>query len=295
MTGKKKDKVATAGDTMRNVQHIYFQIVIYYSRGGIVRFISLFVHLFYLFNQVDKMIGASIKSCGQSNLAHDGTRDWDDGLRSWLDKEYPDWKDLHRTYMVPPSFESKGNEAKGKSAEEKMYDKLQELGLKNNEPMFVVHSFGYSEHVPGNGRKRSWVMGETDFVVIHRNHGPIFFQVKATETGDKYKEAEEQLRKDKIAFLRYCQKLEEGMVKEKISVRKITEVFKNVPGYVALPNCKRAESINIPDNTLFQEDFRSAEAFSIWWNQNIGRSAHPPLTQAIYEHLVMWYVSLYMH
>ncbi len=279
---KENEKLATARETMRNVQHIH---TIKGCTARLILYLFICSHPFY---QVDEMKGAKLKSCGQKNLADDGTRDWDDGLRFWLDKEYPGWKDPQRTYMVPPSFESKGNEPKWEGAEKTMYDNLQELGLKNNEPMFVVHSFDFSEHVPGSGRKRSWVMGESDFVVIHRNHGPIFFQVKATETGDKYKEAEEQIRKDKLALETFFKKLEKGVVEDKISARKVTEVLKNCPGFVVMPNCQRGQSVCTQDNALYQEDCSSSEAFSIWWEEKIGRSQHPPLDQTVFEHLVMW-------
>lgn len=231
------------------------------------------------------MIGAPLKSCGQKDLADDGTRVYDDVIRSRLDQEYDDWRDPKRTYMVPPSFKGLSNDTDvGGKAEEKFYNLLQEQGQNNNEPMFVAHSVRFSEHVPGNGRDRSWVMGESDFVVIHRIHGPIFFQVKATETGNNYKKAEDQIYKDKVAlensFKRY--------VKENMTTRKAAEPFKNCPGFVVMPNCPRSRlSVRIEDNVLFQDDCSSSEAFSSWWNEKIESAEHPPLDQKAFEFLVM--------
>lgn len=231
------------------------------------------------------MIGAPLKSCGQKDLADDGTRVYDDVIRSRLDQEYDDWRDPKRTYMVPPSFKGLSNDTDvGGKAEEKFYNLLQEQGQNNNEPMFVAHSVRFSEHVPGNGRDRSWVMGESDFVVIHRIHGPIFFQVKATETGNNYKKAEDQIYKDKVAlensFKRY--------VKENMSTRKAAEPFKNCPGFVVMPNCPRSRlSVRIEDNVLFQDDCSSSEAFSSWWNEKIESAEHPRLDQKAFEFLVM--------
>ena len=231
------------------------------------------------------MIGAPLKSCGQKDLADDGTRVYDDVIRSRLDQEYDDWRDPKRTYMVPPSFKGLSNDTDvGGKAEEKFYNLLQEQGQNNNEPMFVAHSVRFSEHVPGNGRDRSWVMGESDFVVIHRIHGPIFFQVKATETGNNYKKAEDQIYKDKVAlensFKRY--------VKENMTTRKAAEPFKNCPGFVVMPNCPRRRlSVRIEDNVLFQDDCSSSEAFSSWWNEKIESAEHPRLDQKAFEFLVM--------
>ena len=241
--------------------------------------------IFYLNNpQVDKMIGgATLKSCGQENLADDGKRSWDDEVRIRLDQEYDDWKDPKRTYMVPPSFQGMSNDADvGSKAEEKIYNLLHEQGQNNNEPMFVVHSFRFSEHVPGIGRERSWVMGESDFVVIHQMHGPIFFQVKATETGKKLQEARNQIYKDKLGLENYFKR----MVKENISTRKATEPFKNCPGFVVMPNCPRRQpSVCRQDDVLCQED--CGEAFSNWWNEKIKSAVHPPLDQEVFEYFVM--------
>lgn len=237
------------------------------------------------------MIDAPLKSCGQKNLADDGKRVWDDEIRSRLDHEYDDWRDPKRTYMVPPSFQGMINDKDvGRKAEEKFYNLLHEQGQNNNEPMFVVHSVDFSEHVPGSGRERSWVMGESDFVVIHRMHGPIFFQVKATKTGKNYKEAEEQIYKDKVALENFLRKMR---VKGNISTRRATEPFKNFPGFVVMPNCPRSQlSVCIQDNVLCQEDCSSPEAFSNWWNEKIESAEHPPHDQTVFEHLVMRFVGL---
>ena len=245
---------------------------VFYFKGSIwcEKLSFLFDHVLIFDPQVDKMIGASVKSCGQRNLADDGKRVWDDEIRSRLDIE---------------SFKGASNDADvGRKAEEKLYHLLHERGQNSNEPMFVVHSFDFSEHVPRSERKRSWVMGESDFVVIHRRHGPIFFQVKATETGKKYKEAEVQIRKDKLALENFFKKMEQG----NISSKKVTEEFKNCPGFVVMPNCPRGLlSACIQDNVICQEDCSSSEAFSRWWDEKIESAKHPPHNQTVFEHLVM--------
>lgn len=221
---------------------------------------------------------------GSGDLSNDRGREADDHIRTGLDREYPEWKNPTKTYTVPPSFPRKHCGNNGVKAEEAVYNLLQQLGEQNKEPMFVVHSVDFSEHIPGSGRKRSWVMGETDFVIIHRKHGPIMIQVKATEDGKAYKEAEEQLRKDKLVLQKYYEKL----VKGKISGKKTIELFKNFPAFVAMPNCKRgAGSVCIKDNALYQEDCSSLEAFADWWQKRIASAEHPVVSQTVFEHLVM--------
>lgn len=236
--------------------------------------------------QVNKMIGAPLKSYGQENLADDGTRVWDDELRSRLDKEYSDWKYPKGTYMVPPSFKGLGNDAdEGKKAEEKVYNLLHDLGREKNEPMFVVHSFNFNEHIPGSREKeKTWVIGESDFVVIHRKHGTIFFEVKASKTGNGCK-ANNQICKDKLVLKNFFKK----MLKGNISATKATEVFWNCPGFVVLPNSPRGQqSVCTPDNFLCQEECSSLEAFSRWWDEKIGGARLPLPDQTIFEYLVMW-------
>ena len=231
------------------------------------------------------MIGSSLKSCGQKDLEDNGKCEWDDGIRSGLDREYPDWKNPCKTHMIPESFPRKANNEKGLHAEEVVYNLLQQLGEQNSEPMFVVHSFDFSEHIHGYRRKRSWVMGESDFIIVHKIYGPIFIQVKGTDSGNKYKEAEEQLRKDKLALENFFKKLSAG---GKFSKRKASEMFKNYPGFVAMPNCRRGQSVLVQENVLYQEDCSSLEAFTKWWNNNISSAQlHPAVSEEIFEFLVM--------
>ena len=115
------------------------------------------------------MLGFQVKSCGQRDLSDDGNRPLVDSLQRGLDVNYPDWKNPLRTYMIPDTFPHKANFDKSAQAEEVVYELLRQLGTKNNEPMLVVHSYKFSEFVLGHTDKkqRSWVMGESDFVIIH--------------------------------------------------------------------------------------------------------------------------------
>ena len=172
------------------------------------------------------MLGNSVKISVQNDLADEGKHNMVDGICLGLDGEYPNWKTPTQTYMVSDSFPSRKGD-KGSSAEYIIYSLLQECGANLKEPMFVVHSCPFSEHIPESERKRSWVMGETDFVIIHKIHGPIYIEVKATDTGKSFKEAEEQLQKGKLALMRRF----ENAVKGEIPTRQVIEIFKNFPAF----------------------------------------------------------------
>lgn len=87
--------------------------------------------------------------------------------------------------MVPGEFLSRKRKPdKGEETEKKFYDLLQEFGeiRSEPEPMFVVHSYKFVEMISewnkeSSKEEKKWVAGEHDFVIIHRQHGIIFFQV----------------------------------------------------------------------------------------------------------------------
>lgn len=228
-----------------------------------------------------------LSSIEQNNLADEGKCDIVDGIRHGLDREYPDWKSPSGTHMVPDSFPSHRSN-RGSIGEEHIYNLLHQFGTQRKEPMFVVYSFVFSEHIPDSGRQNSWVMGETDFVLINKNHGPILIQVKATDTGKNHKEAAKQLQRDKVALQVRFEKAVEG----ELSKRKVKELFKCIPAFVAMPNCPRPPELCALDNALYQEDCSSLEGFDEWWNDKVGNARHPDVSSEMYENLVIRYAAL---
>ena len=223
------------------------------------------------------MLGNSVKISVQNDLADEGKHNMVDGICLGLDGEYPNWKNPTQTYMVPESFPSRQGD-KGSSAEHIMYCLLQKCGEQRKEPMFVVHSCLFCEHIPESGRKKSWVMGETDFVIIHKIHGPIYYiEVMATDDGKSFKEAEEQLKKGKLALQEHFEKSEKG----EISRRKTREVFWNLPTFVAMPNCPHPDPPCARGNILYREDCSSLVNFDQWWNKNVVNAKHPAVNQKI--------------
>ena len=229
------------------------------------------------------MFSNYVKISVQNDLADDGKLNMVDGICHRLDGEYPDWKSPTQTYMVPDSFPFRQGD-KGPSEEYIIYSLLQKCGEQRKEPMFVTHSCLFCEHIPESGRKKSWVMGETDFVIIHKTRGPIYIEVKATDDGKSYKDAEKQLKKGKLAL----QKHFETAVKGERTKRKAREVFWYLPTFVAMPNCPRPGPPCVRANALYQEDCSSQVNFDKWWNNKVVTANHPPVDQKIYEDLVIW-------
>ena len=223
----------------------------------------------------------------QNNLADDGKYGIVEVICDGLYREYKDWKSPSGTYMVPDAFPSHRSD-KGSIAEKVIYDLLRQCGTQRKEPMFVVHSCVFSEHIPDSGRQKSWVMGETDFVIIHKKHGLIFIQVKATDTGKNHNEAEKQLQKDKLALQKRFEKAMEG----ELSKKKVQQLFTYFPAFVAMPNCPRPPELCAHANALYQEDCLSPDGFHRWWYDKVGSAKHPDVSPEIYERLVIRYAAL---
>lgn len=235
------------------------------------------------------MFDWQVKACGQKDLEDDGKRDLDEEICNQLDRKYENWRNPKTTYMVPRDFISKmHNPDIGEITEEEFFNLLQTFGKRQGEPMFVIHSYKFCECIheweSGFKKLQKWVMGEHDFVAVHRDHGVLFFQVKATKTIGNHQKAQEQIRKDKISLMKFF----ERMVKAgKISKKKADKVFNNFPAFAVLPNSRRGDSVCTQDNFIYKEDCASVEAFSVWWEKFITNTEHPEINQTIFDFLVM--------
>lgn len=141
----------------------------------------------------------------------------------------------------------------------------------------MVHSFNFKERISEVKSNflssKKWNIGEHDFVVVHRQAGFVFLQVKASvKTAKAYGMAGKQLDKDRDAMKFYLE--EAGIPKTKISTKDVDKLFSRFPGFVAMPNCPRPDSsASAYANGIFQEDCASVEAFSDWWDRSIGSHA----------------------
>lgn len=221
------------------------------------------------------MIG-NVISRGQSDLVDDGKREWDSEIKKCLDDEYPDWKYPKTTYMIPEELHKERND--GEKAEKIVFNLVKSFGEQRNEPMFVVHSYNFKERISevksGSLSFKKWNIGEHDFVIIHRQAGFVFLQVKASvKTAKVYAKAQEQIGKDRDTLETYFKHL--GIPKNKLKTLDVKKLFSRFPGFVVMPNCPRPNSsASTYADGIFQEDCASVKAFSGWWDRSIGRSEH---------------------
>ena len=224
-----------------------------------------------------------------------GRSDWDKESEEFLCENYPDWRQPVTTTMIPSKFPLSKTAGSGESAEKKIFDMLEAFGKKYHEPMFVFHSYNFSEQIDVLERevatgKKKWVLGEHDFVVLTPAIGPIFLQVKAAcKTRRQYGEAQAQLDKDKRITAAFLKRVVNGGDKPP---KGVADAMFKMPGVVVMPNCKRPENPEQPG--LFEEDFADVDAFASWWENNVkfceGTTGIAPV---IYEHLMKRLVHYY--
>ena len=219
----------------------------------------------------------------QKHLNDDGFGDWDTEIEEFLDRNYKDWKDPKKTYMVPPVFEDKHHND-GVKAEMNFFELLQAFGerrAKLGEGMFVIHSYAFKEMITNQIKQQRWLLGEHDFVLLHPVKGIVFFQVKAaSKTKGKFALADKQLEKDKESLRAFATANLSG--EKKRSLDKEVHVY---PGFVVMPNCCRPNSEHTPSNGIFKEDCESVDRFANWWDTKILRE--DSISQEVFNCLVM--------
>lgn len=226
------------------------------------------------------------------DLQDDGIRSFDEEIIAMLNLDYPDWKKPCQTWMVPSVFNMKGDTTeRGELAEKKIYDLLEAFGKSRNEPMFVVHSYNFVEKIDNwrnsKPNEKKCVKGEHDFVLIHREHGVIFFQVKGAPEDTKNKgrlfaSAIAQLEKDLKSLRGFAENNYQGKLK-----RKMKDEVMSSKAYPVMPNLLRGNSAHT-SSCIFMEDCKDVQAFSFWWDENILPRKPPEAPdQEVYENLVM--------
>ncbi|XP_044184808.1 uncharacterized protein LOC122964953 [Acropora millepora] len=246
----------------------------------------------FLREMAEAVSGAvEVKVGALRSFDEDGIIWLDEELEKALDHDYPDWKNPSKTYMVPCTFEMKGNrDEKGQLAEKKVFDLLHDFGNHNEEPMFVVHSYNFREKIFDwrNQRQdeKKHVRGEHDFLLLHRNYGMIFLQVKEATPSTKINRlasARKQLEKDKESLLHFTENKLRVDLKKKMKCER-----SHILTYVVMPNCQQGESPH--SDGVFMENCENVEAFSKWWEENI--LPRTPPDQEVYNCLVTRFVGL---
>ncbi|XP_078657622.1 uncharacterized protein LOC144903412 [Branchiostoma floridae x Branchiostoma belcheri] len=217
---------------------------------------------------------------------------FDEEVLKWISRNCPDWNkvDIRKTYMIPPTFPDliKKKDKRGQLAEKDVFDILEEFGDKTGQPMFVVHSHEFLECMLNfkNGilNLDLW-HGETDFVILHRTLGVIFFQVKAAiKTAHKYGDAKMQLDKDWMAMTRSLKRL---CLEDRLRTTVEAEL-KMCQGFVVMPNCPR-DSAQGKDG-CFKEDIQSVADFEEWWQKNVHRTGVGKFSKDMYELMALRFV-----
>lgn len=225
------------------------------------------------------------KTLGRMSLDDNGERDWHEESINYLNEHYGEWKDLNTTIMVPPCLQLDPEDCTaGQQTEKKIFDLLNEFGEKYHEPMFVVHSYSFSELIhkldKGYENEKEWVKGEHDFVIIHREYGVIFLEVKGKEnTKGVYTEAKRQIDKARNATLSYLKK-------KYVKSKKVIKASHEWPGFVVMPNCKKQNQNTPHDDVVYEEDCSSQEAFKQWWDDKIADPSKE-IEQELYKELVI--------
>ena len=192
---------------------------------------------------------------------------------------YCDWENGKQTRLVPPVEDEdvwiQTAKTLGASSERKLIIRLFQLGKRNGLPMFITYNRDFSHLVKtrniGGGIEGVLETGEQDIIIIHRDFGVIFIEVKnldIEQTGKKLgdavkrniKTAEDQLQKDVHSL--------EHAVKECGVENMILSLH-----VIALTNLKRGqlEDISNTDRTIFlcEEDYLSVEAMEQWWQKYV--------------------------
>ncbi|XP_078655737.1 uncharacterized protein LOC144902295 [Branchiostoma floridae x Branchiostoma belcheri] len=221
-----------------------------------------------------------IQRTPQEDLSSDNKPQYSfDEALNWVSRSCPDWNkaDIRKTYMIPPTFpDINKKDERGQLSEKHVFDILEEFGNKTEQSMLIVHSHKFSELIQtfekGVVKKFNWYWrhGETDFVIIHRTLGVIFFQVKAgIRTWNRYGPATKQLGNDMEAMTRSLKRL---CLEERGTT--VDAELEKCQGFVVMPNCPRDNAQG--KDGCFREDIQSVADFEKWWQKNVHRTGRVP-------------------
>lgn len=103
----------------------------------------------------------------------------------------------------------------------------------------------------------------------------------AAKIKKRFREAEEQLEKDKKALKAF---INENLPSSR--TKDMNFVLYKYPGFVVMPNCPSPESSK-PSNGVFKEDCKDVGAFSDWWKTKVAEvKGDTKFDQTLFEHLV---------
>ena len=184
---------------------------------------------------------------------------------------------------------------RGMQGEKLVYERLRHVGRAMNTGMFVIHGFQLKdisrwnercerESIEGVVPKVPAQTGESDFIIFHRTKGVILIEVKNLKESDTNSEA--VTKKEEVPFKKNAEinKAKEELCKSRKLVKAFAETnlrcseqcdeFNLFPivMLVALPSTRKGTKhtlMNEETSFIYEEDLRSPESFSAWWNDNI--------------------------
>lgn len=183
---------------------------------------------------------------------------------------------------------------RGIQGEKLVYDRLQHIGRVKNTGMFVIHGLKLKDISNWNERcERESIegvvprckipvrTGESDFIIFHHTKGAILIEVKNLKESN----SEAATKKEEVPF-----KKDADLDKAKDELdrsRKVVKAFAETNSscseqsddlepfpiimLIALPSTKKGTAHTHIEETsfIYEEDLRSPESFSKWWNDNI--------------------------
>ncbi|CAG0896733.1 unnamed protein product [Darwinula stevensoni] len=237
----------------------------------------------------------------------------------FIKETYRDWETEKTTHLVPyvedkEEWIRKVEHNAGEKAERSLIITLYQLGKNKRLPMFITYNRNFSHLIKTKdvgGGSEGIMTGEHDVVMIHRELGAVFMQVKNLDTkSSKDKPSNAVKNREGItnkarknAVKRNIDAAEEQLKKD---VKSLKAAIKEsgVDGIdvslcvIALVNVKRAEverkpihDIQPPIVFLCEEDLKSVKSIEQWWNDHLLSKLQSSIDTRMYLKLLAIYIA----
>ncbi|CAG0893629.1 unnamed protein product [Darwinula stevensoni] len=269
---------------------------------------------FWLFSSEDRIEGhlyaqlsaENSRKVGGKTIKSEPAKEstWLDQAQEHIKRSYCHWETEQITRLVPPiqRIDDWVNEAKtkGEKAERKLILDLYHFGQENKMAMFITYNrkfFHLIESRNEGGGIEDILTGKHDIMLIHRDLGAIFIQVKNINKMRALQEdinkAKEQVKNDVLSLEVTRQNLMKDM-KESSS-----EVISVSLCVIALPNVKKAqverrplEDLPVPTVFICEDDLMTNESLKKWWEENIlHKLRNSPIDSKTYLKLLAIYIA----
>ncbi|CAG0898870.1 unnamed protein product [Darwinula stevensoni] len=220
------------------------------------------------------------------------------------------WGTENTTRLVPPVENMDEWIETAKTVEERakrsLILRLHQLGRKSRTSMFITYNSDFVHLIEtrnvGGGIEGILQLEEHDVVLIHRNFGVIFIQLKNHDAEEAKKEVGNATKNIQTAAEHLemeFQSMTATKTKLEAAMRKCGLEDANVSLHViAFPTLSRdqVEGKQFGDNPVFlnEEDCRTAEALEEWWRKHILHSDHlqsSSITEEMYIKLLAIFIA----